>query len=261
MDDFPQDATKAYNNNSSTGIGTTSAFEDLWPNKGDFDMNDLVILYKFNAITNAQNVVVKIVGNLTLKATGGSISNGFGVQFPLLPQSVSNLQGATLEAGQDKAVIILFKDDHKEMPYWNTEPGMLESPQVNYLVSFDVINGPKLIDFGTDYNPFIFNYLGQSRREIHQFGKPPTTLADPSVFGTGDDNTNIAAGRYYVSKNGLPFVMALPVAGFNYPVEGVDITKAYLHFAEWAKSGGLLFPDWYYNLSSGYRNNAFIYVK
>lgn len=260
LDDYPNDATKAFNNYSSTGSGATAAFEDQWPAKGDFDMNDLVMVQKYNVITNAQNVVVQVIGTFTLMAAGGNNSNGFCVQFPIPSGSVANLTGATLEAGQDKAVIVLFTNVHNEMLTWNTVPGVAQTAPKVYTVTFNVTNGPTISTFGTDYNPFLVNYVGTSRREIHLAGKAPTILADQSVFGTQDDNTNVAAGRYYVTKTGLPFCISLP-SGFNYPIEGTDVTKAYLHFGEWAASGGTSFVDWYSNLASDYRNNTLIYTK
>ena len=260
LDDFPEDNKKAFNNPSSAE-GSTIAFEDLWPYKGDFDMNDMVMNYKYNVVTNAQNVVVEVIGNFTLLATGGSIQSGFGVQFPISPLTVDSLQGGNLEPGQEKAVVVLFTNMHDEMAFGNTQPGLAPKDPKHYTIKFKLINGPLLSDFGTDFNPFIFNYVGQSRREMHQTGKPPTTLADNSLFGTQDDNTNIAAGRYYVTKSGLPYTLNLSQPGFNYPIEGKDITQAYLHFAEWAASGGTVYKDWYTNLADGYRNNLFIYTK
>ena len=37
-----------------------------------------------------------------------------------------------------------------------------------------------------------------------------------------------------------------------------DILKSYLHFGDWAQSGGTLFKDWYLD-SPGYRDNTMIY--
>jgi LruC domain-containing protein len=45
---------------------------------------------------------------------------------------------------------------------------------------------------------------------------------------------------------------------FDYPIETVEIIDAYLHFAEWAQSGGVSYPDWYTD-QSGYRVPANIY--
>jgi LruC domain-containing protein len=260
VDDYPFDAKKAYNNYSSA-LGSTAAFEDQWPSKGDFDMNDLIMESRYNAVTNANNIVVQVIGNFTLVATGGSAKNGFGIQFPIPGAMVDSLQGGVLEAGQDKAVIVLFTNMRSEMVNWNTKPGEPQSPKKSYTIRFNLINGPLLSVFGTEYNPFMFNYVGTSRREVHFTGKAPTTLADASLFGTKDDDTNLAAGRYYISKSGIPFSLNLPGIGLNYSVEYKGLSSTYLHFTDWVVSGGTLFIDWYSNTGAGYRNNALIYVR
>jgi LruC domain-containing protein len=261
LDDYPNDATKAFNNYSSTGAGSTVAFEDQWPSKGDFDMNDLVMAYKYNVITNAKNVVVQVIGNYTLMATGGNSTNGFSVQFPIPSASVSGLTGATLEAGQDKAVIVLFPYMRGEMPTWNTQPGVAKTTPKTYTVTFNVTNGPTLATFGTDYNPFIVNVLGTSRREVHLPGKLPTQLADMTLFGTKDDGSNTTTGLYYVTKTGLPFAISVPTATFSYPIEGTDITQAYTNFAAWAISGGTTNTNWYDGLVAGNTVPGAIYVN
>jgi LruC domain-containing protein len=260
VDEYPNDSTKAYNSYSSIA-GSTVAFEDQWPLKADFDLNDLVMVYKYTVVTNAQNMVVQVKGKFTLVATGGNSANGFGIQFPISGSLVDSLKGGTLEAQQDKAVIILFPNMRSEMGNWNTVPGAAQSASKTYDISFNLKNGPLLNAFGLDFNPFIFNYQGTSRREVHLPGKLPTSLADQTQFGQNDDNTSIAAGRFYVTKTGLPFALNLPTPNFNYVIESKDISSAYLHFVEWAESGGVLFTDWYSNLSAGYRNSSFIFTK
>ncbi|WP_428328155.1 LruC domain-containing protein [Mucilaginibacter sp.] len=260
LDDYPNDPTKAYNNYSSA-LGSTVAFEDQWPKKGDFDMNDLVMAYKYNVITNAQNVVVQVIGYFTLMATGGNNGNGFGVQFPIPASSVSGMTGGTLEAGQSNAVVVVFTNMRSEMKGWNTIPTAVKVPALSYIVSFNVANGPTLSAFGTDYNPFIYHLAGTSRLEVHLPGKLPTDLADKTVFGTVDDNTSLATGKYYVTKTGLPYAISVPTSTFNYPIEGADITAAYLHFGDWAQSGGTLYLDWYSNVADGYRNQSLIYIQ
>jgi len=264
LDDYPNDPTKAYNNYNPAGAGTTLAFEDQWPYKADYDLNDLVITYKYTIVTNAKNIVVQVLGNFTLMATGGQLGNGFGVEFPIPAASMSGLTGATQESGQTNAVAILFSNMRNEMSQWNTIPGMPQSPVKSYSISFNVLNGPSISTFGmNDYNPFIWNYgLKQYRgREIHLAGKTPTSLGDQTLFGTQDDNSSVAAGRYYVTKTGLPFAISVPTATFAYPIETVDITQAFLHFGDWAQSGGTLYTDWYSNTAAGYRNTANIYTK
>jgi LruC domain-containing protein len=261
MDDYPKDANKAFDNYSSTSGGSTCIFEDQWPIRGDFDLNDLVMLSNYQVVTNAKNVVVQVIGTYTLLATGGDFKNGYGVEFPFPTTDISDLKGGVLEAGQKKAVVILFKDMHTEMVTGNTVPGSIKSPPKTYIVDFSIKNGPFLSDFGFDFNQFTFNESNGVRAEVHLPGKMPTDLASAILFLTGDDNSNLALGKSYVTKTGLPYAISLPASKFDYPIEGKDINKAYLHFAEWAQSGGILFKDWYSNLSAGYRNTSLIYTK
>lgn len=262
-DEYPSDATKAYNSYypSSTGAATV-AFEDQWPLKGDFDLNDLVMSYRYKIVTNASNIVVQAVGNYTMSATGGALGNGFGVQFPVNKANVSGVTGGTLENGQSKAVILLFNNMRDEMANWNTVSGAATSAARTYTVSFNVSSGPSISSFGlSGYNPFIWNHgLGDDRgREIHISGHQPTDLANTTYFGTHDDSTVVAANRYYLTKGGLPYAIEIPVSPFSYPKETVDITQAYLRFSAWATSSGTTFADWYSNTASGYRNAANIY--
>ena len=115
-----------------------------------------------------------------------------------------------------------------------------------------------LIEIGTPpYNPFIV--INQVRGvEVHLPDNAPTDKADQSLFGTADDNSNASAGRYYKTSNNLPWAINTG-AQFAYPSEKSEITQAYLKFAGWAESSGSLYPDWFSNTGSGYRNNALIY--
>lgn len=257
-DDYPNDATKAYDNSV---LVQTLAFEDLWPSTGDYDLNDVVMEYSANVVTNASNIVVRVEAHYELKATGGSFQNGFAVQFPIARNKVSGLSGATLEAGQTNAVVVLFNNMRNEAANWNTITGNPTTDPIPYVVTFNVSNGPSLATFGLGvYNPFIWNNSPGFGRgyEVHMPGKLPTDLANPALFGSISDATNLNSGDTYVSKNGrLPWAIAVPYT-FNYPKETIDITQAYTHFASWAASGGTNYSDWYAN-TSGYRNANAIY--
>ncbi|MBC7382621.1 MAG: LruC domain-containing protein [Bacteroidia bacterium] len=257
-DCYPADPNKAFCNPYGT---STVAFEDLWPSKGDYDLNDVVVTYNYNVITNASNHVVRVEATYVLRATGGSFNNGFAVQFPINRSLVSGVTGATLEAGQTKAVLVIFNNMRAEMDVWNTIPTQASSPVRTYTVGFNITSGPLLSTFGlSGYNPFIWNGTTGFGRgyEIHLPGYLPTDLATANIFGTYDDATNISSGDTYVSKNGrFPWAINIP-ATFNYPIEKADINTAYLKFASWVSSGGTQYNDWYSN-TTGYRNAAKIY--
>jgi LruC domain-containing protein len=109
------------------------------------------------------------------------------------------------------------------------------------------------------FNPFAIRNHSRSY-EVHLPGTLPTDLADKKQLGTLQDGTNIASNIYYVTKDNHPWALSF-INGFNYPSEGINIADAYLHFLEWANSGGTLYTDWYSNTAPGYRNNGKIYTK
>lgn len=240
----------------------------------------MVVRYRYTFISNAENKVVTIQGDYNVTAVGASFKNGFGVQFPFAAsnvQSVSNsvafknnyitLAANGVEAGQSKAVII---------PFDNTD-AMINNPDgayfVNTLNSKDkVTNGltaSVLVTLSTPVaestltmatiNPFL---ISNSRRgyEIHLPGYLPTDKADAKLFGTDDDTTVPSSSKYYLSKENAPWAINY-ADSFIYPLEQVKITDAYPHFAEWASSGGTLYPDWYSNTAAGYRVGSNLYLK
>ena len=106
-----------------------------------------------------------------------------------------------------------------------------------------------------------FLIIAQERgREVHLPGAEPTygaSLLNNYWFGHFDDNSFY--GTNFVTTNNLPWVLNLPVS-FSYPKETSQITWAYLHFVEWAESGGTLYTDWYSNTGAGYRDALYIYA-
>jgi len=276
-DDYPNDATRAFNNYypSSTGFASM-AFEDLWPSYGDFDMNDLVVNIRYNRITNAQNKVVDLINLYQVKAVGGSLRNGFAFQLDQVAAgAIESVSGSILsagsyltlssngvEAGTENPVIIVWDDAEKVIhraggSYFNTEINGFTgtTDPVTIQVHFSTPQNTTAIGMAP-YNHFLIK--GKIRgNEIHLPGNIPTSKADITLFGSGDDDTNPAIGKYYKSKSNLPWAIFI-AESFDYPVEKADIITAHLKFGNWAQSGGTQYQDWYKNLP-GYRNSANIY--
>lgn len=276
LDEFPNDPTKAFNNYypSFNNVGTL-AFEDLWPHKGDYDFNDLVVDYNFNQVTNADNKVVEVNSAITVKAIGASKRNAFLIQFNTSSNNVKSVSGQSLtenalilnsngtEQGQSRAVVPIFEDSFKVLNYTgsivNTYVGGAYTTPKTVTVKTTFNTPIALSDFGTaPYNPFII-IDGERGKEVHLPASPPSDLADKSLFGKGDDNTNLGTQKYYMSDKYLPWAINIPVQ-FAYPAEKQDITKAYLKFNSWAESGGYNFTDWYVDIS-GYRDNTKLYTR
>jgi len=72
----------------------TVAFEDLWPSKGDYDFNDLVLDYTGYYVLNAQNDVKDFIVDFQVRAVGASLNNGYGFQLDqITPDQVESVTG------------------------------------------------------------------------------------------------------------------------------------------------------------------------
>lgn len=269
-DEYPTDPDRAYNNYYPATDTSTLAFEDLWPNYGDYDLNDLVIGYKFKIVTNGQNKVVEIFNTLKVRAQGAGLLNGFGYQLEALPINIKNVNGVGDQTGYDitsngvennnsKATFIIFKDSHDFMSRWNTIVGeeLCSTYVFNVYIEFD----KNEISFQqlniSSWNPFMV-INSERGKEVHLPNYEPTDLVDQSYFGTCNDDTQPGINKYYKSNTNLPW--AIDIYGkFDYPTETSDISNAYLHFQEWVLSNGSQYQDWWSNKGSGYRNDSLIY--
>lgn len=262
-DEYPDDNARAFNNYyPSIGAKATVAFEDLWPFYGDYDMNDVVVDFRYKLVTNGQNAVKDVVADYTLRASGGQIDNVFAVEFPALRTNATAVQGAFLEAGQTNTVLTIFPNIRGLQNRWNTVPGEPLSDSVNKSVSFSLTTPVAISSFGLGaFNPFIYGTTNGKNRgmEIHLPGRKPTNLAERSVLGTGNDRSNTGSNHEYLSEHNLPWAIEIPER-FDYPIERSEITQVHLKFAAWSQSGGAQFQDWYKNLN-GYRNSELIYKR
>ena len=272
---------------TSTYEGTL-AYEDLWPYKGDYDFNDLVIHYNFSITKDNNENVQNITATFIVYAFGASFHNGFGFQFPNVKpnqiisvtgydiahnNSIFSLASNGLENQQSKATAIVYDDSWRLMTYpgqgigVNTEmdapfvtPDTIVMQMVFYQNGSFAPGGPvsyNTLDIG-NFNPFLV--VNQLRGvEVHLPDRAPTDLADTKLLGTGDDNSIPANGRFYKTKKNLPWAINIP-EDFVWPVEKQDITGGYNHFADWAESSGDLYPDWYED-KPGYRNTEVLYIK
>ncbi len=271
--------------NTTTSFDGCLAYEDLWPGKGDYDFNDLIVDYDFKVTKDDQERVLSITGVFTVYAYGASYHNGFGFILPnVAPDqiisvsgyeiqngSIYNLTSNGLEDNQPSATVIVYDDAYNILPHPGGSIGVNTEEHATYVEPDSVIiqmvfhengsfapGGPVTytdLDIG-NFNPFII--VDQDRDvEVHLSDFAPSALADQLLFSTLDDDSDAAQNRYYKTINNLPWAINIPVL-FEYPIEKQDIVGVHLKFAEWAESDGTIYTDWYLDLP-GYRNDALIY--
>ena len=272
-DDYPEDAERAFNsyypNQQDFG---TFVYEDLWPSKGDYDFNDLVLDFQYRIVTNADNKIVDVVTKAHVKAAGASLNNGFGISFPTAPENCGNVSGFLHEGGYldinaegyenghtENTVVILYDAINTiyNGSFFNTVPGQnyINTDTITVTTYFD---NPQMEMGQEPYNPFLI--IGQQRgMEVHLTDKEPTELVDMTRFGSEDDASDENSGSWYVTDNNLPWAVEIPVS-FDYPIENADIVSTHLKFEEWAESSGAVYNDWYLD-EPGYRNQDNIYIK
>ncbi|WP_285008126.1 LruC domain-containing protein [Pedobacter faecalis] len=278
VDEYPNDPARVYKKYyPSKDVWGTFAFEDNWPNEGDYDFNDLVLSYRYTFVMDNANKVKDVISDLKPLAAGAVFTNGFGIQFNTAASGIASVTGQRLssssyitlapngtESGQTSTVIIPF-DNHKTLfktngAFLNTKPGSptYEAESVSVKFTFVTANFDAFTA-QVPFNPFL---IGNSVRgnEIHLVNQKPTNLADQNLFGTGKDKSIPANNKYYLTNDNRPFALNF-IGNFEYPVEEANISTAYMHFTPWANSGNAHFKDWYSSTASGYRNTSKIYTR
>ncbi|MGJ1508901.1 LruC domain-containing protein [Sphingobacterium siyangense] len=244
-------------------LGTYSyIFEDRWPSKDDYDMNDCVLDMNITKFQNTANKVTKVALKAKLRSIGASIRFSTAVQLDgIATGNVKNvtysrkdLVGTALplgangtESGQTYAVLPLWDDAHKafgvsDTRFISTQTGQYAPVEVLVTVEF---NTP--IDnftYGT-LNAFIVNFNQNlaGRNEVHLVGYKATDKINKSLVLKETGNL-LSTTDPFKTKANEPFGLLVPVS-FVYPLEGQAITTAYPLFESWATSGGSQNTDWY----------------
>ncbi|MEM7183619.1 MAG: LruC domain-containing protein [Spirochaetota bacterium] len=269
QDQFPEDSNKAFTSYTPSRFGYGSlAFEDLWPRKGDYDFNDLVVNYRFSKISNSQGQYVELLGKFKITAIGAAYNNGFAFSLPISPEKVASVTGSNLsksnfiqladngtEKKQSRAVIVVFDEARR-----NIERQISGTPAVDGIVLEIKITFTEPIsptELGqAPFDPFIF-VNGQRGREVHLMGHEPTDLFDSYLAGTADDRS--LAGTSFSNDKLHPWALHI-IHDFHFPLERVKIEDAYMNFGTWAESRGREQSDWYTD-KTGNRNTKKMYIR
>lgn len=257
--------------------GTTYSylFEDMWPLYGDYDMNDVVLrVNKITTYADVNNKVNKFSFDVSIRAVGAEKMIGGAVMlnnvtasavksvnYSINTPSTFNVTNTGVEQNQRNAVIPLFDNAHKfigKEGFVNTQhngsnvanpPVMTVTVEFSTPVALGDLNAESLNFFIiTDINAKPVNK--GNRREIHIVDYIPTNMADTSTFGNNNDGSNPSAGKYYRSKDNLPWGIATPNE-FRWPLEYVQIQDAYAQFESWVTSGGADNKEWWKTPTDG----------
>ena len=250
----------------------TLAYEDNWPERGDYDQNDVVVQLRIITRVSSDGVEqVELKGQIA--AVGGDYHNGFAVRLPGIasnnidPDSVIGLLGnkqldaSVVEAGREEAIIIVSSDIREEVDipagcgYFRTEANCQQSQPLAFHVSFQFATAVPVASFpAMPLDPFIFatpgTYHGdlmfQPGRgwEVHLKNQSPTEAFDAGLWGLGDDASNPGSEHYFQDVNGMPWALSIDEQWLH-PLERVDLIQAYPRFVEYVQSLGVEARDWH----------------
>ncbi|OHX67286.1 LruC domain-containing protein [Flammeovirga pacifica] len=263
FDEYPDDPNLTFDNYypGENGFGTY-AFEDFYPEEGDYDFNDVVIDYRHNFITNADNKVVRIESKFIAKSVEALNNSGFAIQLPFPADSITSVTGYNLTAGvttldakgletgipSSNPVIVIF-DNQNDIVRTVGNKKIKKSEPINMVITFTQPISAETLNF-SGFNPFIF--VNTRDREVHLSGYAPT-----SKFNTSYQNNTDDVGAFKTATN-HPWGLSIGHK-FHPPKESVDITQAYNNFSLFSTSGGTSKSNWYTD-DEGNRNTDKIHM-
>lgn len=244
-DAYPNDPDRAFDfYYPSQGRYGTLAYEDLWPDTGDYDFNDMVVKYKIKEVVSANDALMEIHFDLLLTAIGATFQNGFYFELPHPSGDVTVIETSHPESTMKTsdsglAIIQVFNNSNDVVQvngdFMNTVPGgtYIQPISISFVLEID----DKYDNHGSlyypPYNPFItINH--DITKEVHLPGLPPTPNAD------------VASDYVFTTEDGAPWAVHIPHP-ILYPTETTDIVLAFPEFGLWVESGGTAYEDWYVN--------------
>lgn len=232
------------------------AFEDQWPNLGDYDLNDVVVKYE-STITLLQKAgeedvyATEINDVFSLVHTGADLQNKFSYKMELTQADIAEItisdSNSSYSYDTDGKLIIDLCPNVKEAitPYALLAPADYAVYNICIKLNEGRLAQADLVQYAAPYNPFI---IPVGDKEVHLPFYAPTNRADISFFGTQYDKSDIAKKVFYVSgdDNNYPFAIHLSgVDEFVIPTERISIDNTYPQYTNWVESNFQTNKDWY----------------
>ncbi|MCF2856559.1 LruC domain-containing protein [Pseudoalteromonas sp. SMS1] len=260
QDEFPNNYRRSHSQYfpSETGVSTL-AYEDNWPQRGDYDMNDLVVKQRIQTTFDASNLVSGFIVHGWITARGAAFENGYGLRLmgstpDLIETATITIDGQNFdksaEAFQSNAVLQLWSSTQVftqtgqsgQCSHFNTVKTCDYFEPVPFTLDVTFVESQPTLSI-TDLDFFIFRTADRTI-EVHMADYPPTDLFDQTRFGKVDDTSDANAGRYFRTADNLPWALMVSEE-WHYPREYIDVLWAYPDYETWVESSGEQAQNWY----------------
>ena len=250
----------------------TYLFEDLWPQKGDYDMNDACVEYiqgtykdkwndtygetfsfkpRQNFATKKNGIAFRLIGGDRAEVNSNGGKTGKRISGYHLPAEVKLYLGSKditdqLEYDQENQIFYVIPDTKK-------------NPGLTYTVEFLHIpdGSPQYYErnykeYKSQVDVFLYRKEGDKNWEVHTKGMEPTPKMNFDYFGKGDDLSKPAEGIYYVRAGNYPYALFLNGHQidkmsklFDIKNEGFTLDMMYPKYTKWVETEGKENSDWY----------------
>ena len=244
-------------------------YEDLWPDKGDYDFNDLYIYITDSSFkVNGDNKIVYYDLYFKVMKAGASLHNGLGVRFIDAVASGENITYNTIDSGNMLNSVVASSlptnwSNGQSNGDWSTMTYIDKFASntavlIHDIKAMDLTQGDDMsIRINFDPNeeqpenpiPDFFLFRSDHRDlEVHLAGYPPTEYANVDNFGTGDDASLLFSGNWYKTEDNYPWALYFSTDNWVPAVkENIPIFRAYPDFSGWVTSGGEQNQNWINN--------------
>ncbi|KZN66743.1 LruC domain-containing protein [Pseudoalteromonas luteoviolacea] len=260
QDEFPNNYRRSHSQYfpSETGVSTL-AYEDNWPQRGDYDMNDLVVKQRIQTTLDADNLVSGFILHGWITARGAAFENGYGLRImgstpDLIESATINIDGQSFDKSaeefQSNAVLQLWSSTQVftqtgqsgQCSHFNTVKTCNYFEPVPFTLDVTFAESQASLNV-SDMDFFIFRTADRTI-EVHMADYPPTDLFDQTRFGKVDDTSDANSNRYFRTADNLPWALTVSEE-WNYPREYIDVLWAYPDYETWVESSGEQAQNWY----------------
>lgn len=250
----------------------TYLFEDLWPQKGDYDMNDACVEYiqgtykdkwndtygetfsfkpRQNFATKKNGIAFRLIGGDRDEVDSKGVKTGKRISGYHIPAEVKLYLG-------NKDITEQLEYDEENLIFY-VIPDTKKNPGLTYTVEFLHIpdGSPQYYernykDYKSQVDVFLYRKEGDKNWEVHTKGMEPTPKMNFDYFGKGDDLSRPAEGIYYVRAGNYPYALFLNGHQidkmsklFDIENEGFTLDMMYPKYTKWVETEGKENSNWY----------------
>ena len=235
---------------STTGV---YAFEDLWPKKGDYNLNDVVVNAKHEkefTLKDKECVITKKIFYLTTYQNYVELTSGLALTLNT-KGTLKSIAMKKIAPESTDIVELSFEKDGDVYYLTNDVKGKIGTTYILELTYETPLSSSGQL---ASIKPFIYRAEEDNKNwEVHIPMEAPTSKMDFNYFGKYDDCSNPDAGLYFVRSGDYPFAFYLKGANISvfeetilkHENESKPIDVFFPNFIEWSTSGGTKHQDWY----------------